>query len=427
MLVENKGEIDINSLILMGGSTKRQNKEQIGRYGSGNKYALSYFLRNKVDIKIFQGLKEIDIRTVPVILRDTAFNKIIINGIETSLTDSMGPDWKCWQAIREIVCNAIDESDYNIVSSTEIVNTEEGRTRFYIELTESVLEVINNWDSFFSLDRTDCIHSDDKIKVYPRLLEKSGTIYRKGIKCYDNTLDSIWDYDIDELEINEERLISSTYYAAISIEKMLKETTNVNIIKEFFEKTSKNELLIEDSLSWFSKEMSNKDLFYSVIANKDLIVRHVAGHYMDVFNQHNFYLISSSLATYISIHFPEKTIYGLSSKNSSSHFVIRQENTSKENLILKKALDFFKEINYNVSFGIKIAKFTDYRILGTVTDNFIILSERVFDLGVREVVLTIIEENEHLFTGYNDCTREFQNHLFNLFLKSKEEMHAAFL
>jgi hypothetical protein len=77
----------------------------------------------------------------------------------------MGPDWKCWQAIREIVCNAIDESDYNIVSSTEIVNTEEGRTRFYIELTESVLEVINNWDSFFSLDRTDCIHSDDKIKV----------------------------------------------------------------------------------------------------------------------------------------------------------------------------------------------------------------------------------------------------------------------
>jgi hypothetical protein len=75
-----------------------------------------------------------------------------------------------------------------------------------------------------------------KLKYNPRLLEKSGTIYRKGIKCYDNTLDSIWDYDIDELEINEERLISSTYYAAISIEKMLKETTNVNIIKEFFEK-----------------------------------------------------------------------------------------------------------------------------------------------------------------------------------------------
>jgi hypothetical protein len=51
LLIENKGEIDINALILMGGTTKREDESKIGFFGSGNKYAIALLLRERLNMR----------------------------------------------------------------------------------------------------------------------------------------------------------------------------------------------------------------------------------------------------------------------------------------------------------------------------------------------------------------------------------------
>ena len=92
--IKNNGELDIRILSLMGGTTKRDNKELIGNFGTGLKYSLAYILRNKVDVKIFIGGAEVILYTKTENISNTDFNILYVNGDRTSITDSLGVDWK---------------------------------------------------------------------------------------------------------------------------------------------------------------------------------------------------------------------------------------------------------------------------------------------------------------------------------------------
>jgi hypothetical protein len=101
LLIENRGEIDSNALILMGGSTKRDSQTAIGYFGSGNKYSIALLIKAGIGFRIFSGENEILITTEDVTFRDKSFKKILIDGKETSLTTDMGPQWDTWMAVRE--------------------------------------------------------------------------------------------------------------------------------------------------------------------------------------------------------------------------------------------------------------------------------------------------------------------------------------
>ena len=81
--------------------------------------------------------------------------------------------------------------------------------------------------------------------------------------------------------------------------------------------------------------------------------------------------------------------------------------------------------------NVKIPKPIIYLLLEFLKKNqdkkTILLSEKVFDMGTREVVNTMIEENEHLKTGYSDETRQFQTHLINLLISSFEDKAGRYL
>ena len=98
----NKGLLEIEALSLLGASTKRGNDKLIGQFGSGNKFALAYLLRNNYDVKIFSGTEEITISTLEKTFRDQTFSVICFNGKESSITTEFGKDWQLWQALREL-------------------------------------------------------------------------------------------------------------------------------------------------------------------------------------------------------------------------------------------------------------------------------------------------------------------------------------
>ena len=92
--IKNKGMIQPEALHLMGGTTKTNDSTKIGQFGSGNKYALAYLLRNGYSVKIFSGLEEIKIETKSIDFRNNDFEVIYINGERTSITTKMGKDWE---------------------------------------------------------------------------------------------------------------------------------------------------------------------------------------------------------------------------------------------------------------------------------------------------------------------------------------------
>jgi len=78
---------------------KTGDSSKIGMFGSGNKYAIAYFVRNNIDLKIFTGKDEIKITTEIEKFRDVEFKVISINGQKTSLTTTMGKDWELWHIL----------------------------------------------------------------------------------------------------------------------------------------------------------------------------------------------------------------------------------------------------------------------------------------------------------------------------------------
>ena len=154
ILIQNDGEIESNSFELIGASTKRTEKGKVGFFGSGLKYSIAYMIRNNIDFRVFSGESEIKFTTIPENLRGQVFNRICINGKPTSYTDTMGYTWtEDWFVLREIYCNAIDETNCVMVKDTELISATEGKTRIYVELTEKLQLVVDSWDSYFSDER----------------------------------------------------------------------------------------------------------------------------------------------------------------------------------------------------------------------------------------------------------------------------------
>jgi hypothetical protein len=73
----NEGKLDIEGLILMGASTKRNDASKIGEYGTGWKYAIATLLRNGIPIRIFSGGQEIKVDTRVITLREQRFDMVV--------------------------------------------------------------------------------------------------------------------------------------------------------------------------------------------------------------------------------------------------------------------------------------------------------------------------------------------------------------
>ena len=102
VVFSNDGEIEENAIKLLGASTKRENKNLIGQFGSGLTYSIAGMIREGISFKIFSGKEEMKITKKKVSLRDQDFDVLHINGKQTSITtEAGGVDWEAWFYILE--------------------------------------------------------------------------------------------------------------------------------------------------------------------------------------------------------------------------------------------------------------------------------------------------------------------------------------
>lgn len=445
ILIQNDGEIETNSFELIGASTKRDEKGKIGFFGSGLKYSIAYMMRKGIDFKIFSGANELKFSTIKEQLKGKEFERICINGKETSYTVTMGPTWKKdWFVLREIYCNALDEGTCTLIKNTELVAPSEEKTRIYIELTEELRKVSDTWDCYFSDERTPLFVSPvvytsflgnedglssarQAVSVYQKT---DGVLYRRGIRVYKNH-HYLYDYGCEYVSINEDRTAKSAISLCYGIVNIVALFADENYVTTILRTGNEEHPCQEyDALTDLDQGTKWSPEWVRFSKENLLVVRESSGKYVEEIQQskQECFLIPTIFAKYLKQALPDTRIVGMGKLVGNSSFN-EVKKTAKQDFLLKQVLQSLSEMKYTVFYDIDIVDFNDNEVLGhaDVETKTIYLSEKVFDMGRREIAMTLMEENEHIRSKKGDETRAFQTHIFSQWLKSMEEANGLFL
>lgn len=410
MIITNKGEIDINALLLLGASTKREDSTKIGYFGSGLKYALAVFIRNGFDIKIFSGLSEIKLSTEKTTFRGMDFDKLLVNGVPTGITTSLGADWELWQAFREIYCNAIDEGEHTITSDTEAV-PEKGLTKIIIEPNTadalySLQGIVDNWNDYFSDRRTDIVVSNSEIKIFQG--GKHLCLYRKGIRAYDTTKESLYDYDFNTIDINESRIIKYSFHIYEGLAKYWAKYATKNMVLTMF--NAKQDEYFEWDADWYYSGQFNQE-WLAAINGKKLIPHSISGYFIREQADGSGIVIKDTLAKALKKCFKDGV--HVMGPEDSTHSFVKVEKSPRQAEMIQKSLDFFRRAEMPIEYPIEVVIFNDVSIMGHANDGTIYISVKTLEQGLKYTLSTILEESLHLESGCSDETRSFQNHIIN--------------
>lgn len=429
--ISSHGEIDERAFSLVGATSKRNDSAKIGMFGSGLKYSLAYLLNNRIDFRIYSGYREVKFETKEEGFRGISVHRIYVNGEKTSLTTDMGIDWTHWYVLREIYCNALDEQDGTIrlidVQSLDELVPVEDYTCFYIRVDEGFQEVLDNWNAYFSDSRKDLIWSDSSgNKIYTG--GSDSLIYRKGIRAfYVGSVSSLFHYDLTWVKINESRVIANEFDFKFHLVKFLKAIDDDSIAHRIIYNINDYS---EKMLYWHTSSPFS-DAYMRVIGNKTLIPYENAGFWADEIKElkTSHIILPNEMINGLKNSFGDAiNVIGESEKGSAGSDMKPVTNLGKrQKKLLDESVAFLQDAGYNLQYEVKIVQFSNPDIHGRAKDETIFVSEKVLSLGRKEIVATLIEENEHLRSGHADETRAFQNHLINLFICSLEDKSEKYL
>ncbi|MBC8321231.1 MAG: hypothetical protein H8E34_10960 [Bacteroidetes bacterium] len=417
--IQSKGEIDINAFTLLGASTKKKDDSKIGFFGSGLKYAVASLLRNNIEFRIFSGETEVTFGVKPIKFREEEFNKIVVGGEVTSLTDAMGgDDWdEAFAPIREIYSNALDEDSDSTVKITENINPEATFTKVYIQMTSEMQDLYDNFDMYFLSKRSDVMFSNDFGAVYPATNKKK-RLFRKGILCFSSNAVAFFHYNSSKFEINESRTLKDEWYAKRDIARCWGACSNVASIAEIVDVLNVGHKSSERYLEWSHVEFS--DSWLSFCENKKFYAIEHEMIFNDYDKRNRIRLPLSMLGKLIRQYGDSIDVLGLSKDDPDEaiHYIKNPSQTLMNKVL--DAISILRNTRYVERFNdpkIRIANFSDEYKAATIKDGVIVLASKLDSMTIHEIAKILIEENEHILSGYGDETREFQNHLFNLYFE----------
>lgn len=410
--IENAGEIEVEAFRLIGASTKRDDNTKIGFFGSGLKYAIAVLLREGIPFTVYSGGREVKITTRKTTMRGKDFEVIHIDGKATSLTTEMGPTWLPWFAVREIFCNAIDEGGHAI-GIAPMPSEIKGKTVFYIGIDDKLKAVLEKWNDYFSEKREDVVSTGRGVKFFYG--GNNTIIYRKGVQVFTSNTPSLYHYDGFELEINESRVLSGDWEVKHNIAQYFVKNATVEMARNFF-LNYKGKL--EESFYWHYMHHSFNENWLKALDERWLVPEEYAGNFLEEMEGKSCLILPKVIIDALVATFGSKlNVIGIVTDDGE---VIKKP-TEKQQAYIDEALTFLKTAGFEVNHEIVIVDFKNIRVLGRARDSTIQLAGRVFDMGKKIIVATILEEESHLVTGAADKTREFQDYLFMKIVTLMEE------
>lgn len=410
LVIQNDGEISVDALRLMGGSTK-DGQDKIGIFGTGCKYALARALDLGIGVRIFSGVEEIPIRLRDITFRDSTFKELIVGPYDTGITTRLGVDWEPWFIVREFLCNAIDEGGMSYDIARGEVAGCSGKTRVYLEMTPEIRAVYDNFETYFRFGCQTVMPAPDNGELL---------VYRKGILIRQlPNKKALYSYQFDKLPINEARVLKSEFEFNWQLANFWKGSATEHMIARLCSTPESFELKMDwsygggpPSIAW---EQALKD--------KTIIPVEMAGFYCEMVKRCPAYL-PRELCLWLGKHFPKLLILGIGSGTKST-VIKRIEVSAFSRSAIDKAVAFLKSCGMHIA-EVEIAEL-DSGVLGTVLDGKIILSPVVLERGQREIIKTVFEEQVHLNSGAQDCTREFQEAVLSATVEIMSRLKGVYL
>jgi hypothetical protein len=229
----------VNRLFLekLGLSTKRDDDSTIGQFGSGSKFAPIAALRNGWEwINVgednlgpykmqYVAKEESDINCVYYLYDDEILKP-------SSFTVDAGLlSWDDeFQIFREAFSNALDEftssgSEY-VVEIVDEVKFEPGMFAVYLTADPSLIDIINNFGKFFSIEREPVYKFADGSGFYEPF-DNEANFYYKGVLVHSEPKLAVFDYGMNNVILNEERRIRNTWEINYKVATML---NNINYL-----------------------------------------------------------------------------------------------------------------------------------------------------------------------------------------------------
>lgn len=416
---KNDGLLDVMGLLLMGASTKRGNKEKIGEYGTGWKYALATLFRNRIPVHIYIDGVEVKIETYPVILQNdkanTEFSAFKIDGKEAYFTTEMGPDWKVWMGIREIYCNCLDQK-HSVVSTDDGTGLAPyGKTLVAIGITEEVESIIDHWMEYFCFERTDDVFEiPGKLKIYKKYYSGPSIIYRKGIKVAESKKPGCFDYDFHHVPINEIREADFSDVTVILKEHLLSDA-NAEVINAIL--ASKGTW--EKDLNFYTWDrIINKGAWQTGIGKTYVIPEDYTANYSTATKEvieedksATILMVPTVLARLISDEVPDAHVFGFVNKNAPLAFpqVISEE----LNLKIADVLQSFESdgIIESGEYVVSVCEFSDGYTKAIHNGNVISISHTFEKKELMDIAIVLLKEILLIRSKLSRSTTEFEDYL----------------
>lgn len=406
VVFENPGVLDIRALTVMGLHAKPGNDNAYGEFGTGLKYAMAVLARHKAYVRIQTGNgDEYIIQSGVTSFRDRDFNELRLVHVGTTkpivlpYTTIYGKNWKLWQVLRELECNARDEGgSIKFADNYSELEPEDNTVRIIVDCDEFYRTVQEERPSMFfnSDDSTLVTNSEHYTGPVVVAAKPSNYLYAQGLRVYDLSYASVFTYNMTtRVSLTEDRTLMYYFnYANDVAQWLMKGASYEQIIKVLSE---------EGSYEW------NSVSDYIALNRCNDEVRRAID---ELFRK------GKNLPTNIMRQCYEAAI------QDEMKSTYRASKSQKETLT--RAIDVAKSMGYGVDdYEIAIVKRVTNGTLGTALrdTNKILITELAFEMGFECVVGTLIEEWLHLARNMDDCSRQMQDWLLRqLVLKGMEAL-----
>lgn len=247
---------------MLGASSSRGNAGRIGQFGSGFPYSLALLARtfDEKGNRLLLGTKIClgkDVYTFEIVdhdVRDSSGNRS--TQYEIRMKKQNGASWDLnidvtfgvvdWRdvklAVREFVSNAIDGTyeyggkpandvvvDATIPDEGRMTRAKEGFVRIYIPVNDDIQAYVDELPKYFR-----CLQPgyDPSRSVLLNTDGGPARIYRKGVLVGSFGKQSLFHYNINDIQINESRIVDE-YTARHACAEAIINSKNVNVITKF--------------------------------------------------------------------------------------------------------------------------------------------------------------------------------------------------
>lgn len=387
VVFQNAGLIDLAAVTTMGVSVK-DGDGPIGYFGTGLKFAIATILRDGGSVVLFRGQEPHFFTARTITVRGQEFQQVCMNDHALGFTTQLGRNWEAWMAFRELASNCRDEGGRYFADKGDW-SPMDGHTTI-VAYSEKIAEAYRSRANI--LLESEPLFANDFIEIHEG---PSAHAFYRGVRIHETWKPTALRYNIKrKIDLTEDR-------------------------------TAKYNFQVNDAIRDGLLDSSEGDLLRRALTCGDRFLEHDLDFGTDTVKPTEEFV---RLGTTLSMDAEQVLTANPSVVRTARNRALKAMRPGdgmvlgeREEKMLDRAVRMLAAGGFDPNaFPVVCVDTLGPGTHGLAKDGKIFMSRLAFDKGTREVAATLLEEYAHLRSGMPDCSRGFQNWLFDQLLVQVE-------